>query len=687
MGEDVRQMKTTRERLLALFERPGWGAKALRAFRDGQSSRGFDEIPIREERGPSRTKIHEAVTQSRSPQGTSDNVRWIPDTRPRRRRESRIQDKIRLFDGAMDFPPSGYQDPWKLNGAEGAVPSQLPTKYRPIVSPTRPGIYSVFPQKYQTGTLTPIKSYGYLRPKVATPLPWRPLDSRKWETVTNLINSPETPNVGGPVRKRVEHSLITPTPTNAASAVKKVQITYQDPKRNFSEKVSVLYAKRSKEREQEGLKSEIQEEDPNTGLDPFTQALSSRKTTKKQAANDEVSFEKRGTLESHEVESLERSKPAKGSKIQDRINLFTNEGAATKSLGVPMTRMRNQSTPTKLPPQAAYRGPTTTSSRAPQTDRNTRSQIEKHFTEVAEVAAADPLISDMLLGKAADQQRSGLYTEELVTQAPAPRKSSGISDKIEQFEAFASGQAASIRRPVFDSNRKRFSPQSKRIQTWPILASENLSNSRTEYAEVPQKSVGEQQVRSGVEKTTNSASSESTETEKDKAIMRLQYRERARYKIHARQERLNRRSRSRSRSAASISVPSNELEAQRQAFKLMSEYFGAKSQQGRRSGKEKAAKEVEMELEIALDTDSHAQRPGHETVQEIWVDSSEDGPSKEVVIVDTVVAQCELAEPTQMRLAETLRMIRLCRGRFAGQSETLRRKVGRSSEKFGGFAA
>jgi hypothetical protein len=189
MGEDVRQMKTTRERLLALFERPGWGAKALRAFRDGQSSRGFDEIPIREERGPSRTKIHEAVTQSRSPQGTSDNVRWIPDTRPRRRRESRIQDKIRLFDGAMDFPPSGYQDPWKLNGAEGAVPSQLPTKYRPIVSPTRPGIYSVFPQKYQTGTLTPIKSYGYLRPKVATPLPWRPLDSRKWETVTNLINS------------------------------------------------------------------------------------------------------------------------------------------------------------------------------------------------------------------------------------------------------------------------------------------------------------------------------------------------------------------------------------------------------------------------------------------------------------------------------------------------------------------
>ena len=89
----------------------------------------------------------------------------------------------------------------------------------------------------------------------------------------------------------------------------------------------------------------------------------------------------------------------------------------------------------------------------------------------------------------------------------------------------------------------------------------------------------------------------------------------------------------------------------------------------------------EMELEIPLNIDSYAQRPEHETVQEIWIGSSEDGPSKEVVVVDTVIAQCELAEPRPMRLAETLRMIRLCRGRFGERSGTWRRKLGGSSEK------
>jgi hypothetical protein len=51
------------------------------------------------------------------------------------------------------------------------------------------------------------------------------------------------------------------------------------------------------------------------------------------------------------------------------------------------------------------------------------------------------------------------------------------------------------------------------------------------------------------------------------------------------------------------------------------------------------------------------------------------------VVVDTIVAQCELAEPRPMRLAEALSMIRLCRGRFGERSGTWRRKVARSFEK------
>jgi len=51
------------------------------------------------------------------------------------------------------------------------------------------------------------------------------------------------------------------------------------------------------------------------------------------------------------------------------------------------------------------------------------------------------------------------------------------------------------------------------------------------------------------------------------------------------------------------------------------------------------------------------------------------------VVVDSVVAQCGLAELGRMRLAETLRMIKLCRCRFGERGVTWKRKVGRSSEK------
>lgn len=375
------------------------------------------------------------------------------------------------------------------------------------------------------------------------------------------------------------------------------------------------------------------------------------------------------------------------SKIQDRINLFSNEGADAKSLGVPLTRMRNRSTPTKLPSQATYGVHTCTSSRVLQPKHSTGPQAEKPSTEVTAVMAAATVASDVLLETVPEHQWSKLQAQELATQAPGQRKSSGISAKIQHFEAFASDRALSIGSVVVDKYRKWSSPQSKRIQTWPIPASENVFNHKTEQAEVPMNSVEKQHIRQEAEKFTSSTASNSTETEKDKVIKRHQGRERARQKIQTRQERLNRRSRSRYRSAQRVSVPSNELEVQRQVFKHKYEVFGARDPRRRRSATGEAWRGVEMEIEIPLDTDSHTQHHRPETVQEIWIGGSEDGPSNEVLVVDTVVAQCELAEPRPMRLAETLRMVRLCRGRFGERSGTWRRKVGRSSEKGGGLAA
>ena len=107
----------------------------------------------------------------------------------------------------------------------------------------------------------------------------------------------------------------------------------------------------------------------------------------------------------------------------------------------------------------------------------------------------------------------------------------------------------------------------------------------------------------------------------------------------------------------------------------------------RRMAAGKVGQQSRTALPLELDATTHQQHVGVERVHEIWVDGSEDGPPQEVVVMDTVIAQCELAEPRPMRLAETLRMIRLCRGRFGERSGTWRRKLGRTSEKGGGFAA
>jgi hypothetical protein len=683
-GEEVKQIKATRERLLTLFDRPGWGARTLRGFRDGGSNRGFDEASILKDKGPSRIKPYEVAEQSMSPQGTNDNPRWIPNARPRGRRESRIRDKIRFFDGRMDFQPSGHNDPWKVSGADSAVAFQSPSKFSPVASTTKPDLYSVFPQKQHTGTLTPIKSYGYLRPKEITPLPWRPLDSRRWETAVDLANSPE--RMRGRTRERFQHALVTPAPANAATAVRNVEIVHQDPKRNISKKVNVLYTARSKEGRQEVSIYGGQKEGPNSASPPFTQASSSRKPVEKQGANDESAAAGDGKSGINGAESVEQARLAKESKIQDRINLFSNYSVDMETSSVPMTRMRNQSTPSKLPSQAAYGTPTKTSHKVPQPNRITGSQVEEQSTEVTAFTVTDTVASGVLPETVANWQWPKPQTQELAVQVPAPRKSSSIGDKIQHFEAFSSAQGASVGCIIVNNNRKWCSPQSKRIQTWPMLANENVFNRKTEQAEVPGILEKTQHIRQEVENVANSVVSNRTEGANDKVIKRYQDIERARQKIYFRQERLNRRSRSRSRPAASISGPSNELEEERQAFNHLSQHFKqAKEQREKKIAIEEARQKSKIQLEIKLDTDSQTQHSGDETVQEIWIDGSADGPTQEVVVVDRVVAQCELAEPRPMRLAETLRMIRLCRGRFEERSGTWRRKVGRSSEK-GGLA-
>ena len=588
MGEDVQQMKTARERLLTLFDRTGWEARTQRGFRDGVSNRRFDNIPIGKRKELSRTQRRQELNKRRSPRETSENAPWILDARPRYRGKSRIRDKIRFFDGVIEFSPSGYQGLWNLYGADVAAPSQSPTKYQQVVPSTKLGPYPVLPPKHQNGTATPIKSYGYLRPQAITPLPWRPLDSRRWERVAHLINDPRTPNTRGRPGERVQHSLITLTPTSAASAVKEMQITHQDPKRNISEMISALRATRLKEKEQDEFNGEIQENEISSALVPFTQALSSFKTAQRQGANDDSHVETKGILKSDGAMSVEGSKPAKESKIQDRIKMFSNQGADVKSFGLPLTRMRNQPAPAKLSSQAADRAPRSTSSRVPQPNRSTRPQVEKRSTEVIVVAATDNVASDTLLETEADQQRSKPMNQELEIQAPAPRKLSPISDKIQYFEAFAGGQAASIGRAVMDDHRKWSLPQSKRIQRWPQPASENIFKRKTEQTEVLVNSIQRQQIRQEIEEIVDSAAPNSTEMQRDEAIKRHQDRERARYKIRSQRERLNSRSLSRSPSVPSISTSGlpDERGSDREAFKQPSECFREKrARQRKKQGK------------------------------------------------------------------------------------------------------
>jgi len=681
-------MKTTREMLLNLFDKPGWGARTLRGLRDGGSSREFDDIQFGKEAGHSRKQRHEVLNQSISPQRGNDIERLIPNTRPRLRHGGMIRDRIRLFDGGMNFPSPGYNGPWKLKRADDVGPSQSPPRHQQITSPTKPRHYSVFPPKSHTGALTQVKSYGYLRPKEITPLPWRPLDARRWETVAHLTNTSKTSDERDRPRERVRHSLITPTPTNAALALKKVQVTHQNPNRNISEKVSVLCATGPNERDKEHFQNEIQEEGLNSAVAPYTQVIFDPKTARRQDIGHESLVEAETSSETNESKPAERLKPAKESKIQDRINLFNNKGPSWNSFALPITRMRNQSTPTKLPSQAIHGAPAEASRRLLQRNRNTTPRVEERSTEVTATTAADIIASSVLLETAANQPRPKPQAQELASQAPAPRNSSGISDKIQHFETCANRQATSIGRVVVDTNKKWPSLQSKRFQTWPVPARGYVFNHKTEQHTVPGELTGGRQTRHEFENIINPEISNSTESKDNKVIKTYQDRERAKQKIHYHQERLNCRPRSRSRSAPSVSGLVNEWSEISRVFEHMEHTFEVNARiEKRRSAAEGTKQQLKTSLDLDLETTTHQQRPGDGRVQKVWIDGSEDGPLQEVVVVDTIVAQCELAEPRPMRLAETLSMIRLCRGRFKERSGTWRRKVARSSEKGARLAA
>ncbi len=683
---DARQVKSTRERLLTLFDRPGWGARTLRGLQDGGSIQGVDGIPFGKDGVSSRSQNCEVVSRSRSLRAENDDERWVPKKRPGLRRESMIRDKIRFFDGGMDLPSLGYNGPWELNGAAGADSSQSPTRRQQTVSPTKPGRYSVFPPKYHTSALTPVKSYGYLRPNETTPLPWRPLDSRRWEAVAHLTNSPDSPNVRGRPRERVQRSLITPNPTNATSAVKKVEITYQDPKRNVSEKVSVLYTTRLNERDEDHIKYEIQEKSPSSTLNPYAQDLSSHKTAKKEVISDESLFETKAGWETNGSKLLEILNLAKESKIQDRINLFSNEGLNANNFDLSTTRMRNQSTPTKLPSQTTYGTPAKASSGLRQPNWNSKPRVEKSSAKATAVTSSNVMASNM--SPEADRPRVEVQAQKLAVQTPAHRKSSGISDKIQHFEAFTNGKAASLASDIMNKNRKWSSSQSKRIQTWPIPASDYVFNRKREQTMVLKKLTGENQIGNEAEGISTSTASYGTQTRNEKMIKSYQDGERTVQKIRSRQERLNRRSRSRSRSAPSASGPASGWDKVPRAGEHIGEAFGVDSRiEKRRKAAEEARQESQIALNVDLNRAIHQQHLEDGSTLEIWIDGNEEGHPQDVMVVDTVIAQCELAEPRPMRLEETLRMIRLCRGRVGERGETWRRKMGRSSEKGRGLAA
>jgi Holliday junction resolvase-like predicted endonuclease len=110
-----------------------------------------------------------------------------------------------------------------------------------------------------------------------------------------------------------------------------------------------------------------------------------------------VFVEAETSSETNESKTAERLKPAKESKIQDRINLFNNKGPNWHSFALPMTRMRNQSTPTKLLSQAIHGAPAEASSRLLQRNRNTTPRVEERSTEVTATTAADIVASSVLL--------------------------------------------------------------------------------------------------------------------------------------------------------------------------------------------------------------------------------------------------------------------------------------------------
>lgn len=108
--QNINDMKATREKLLGLFERPGWGATTLRGLQDTSRrdvNRIFNEVSHENEKGPSRTTRYEAIYQSMSPSDINSNSGqgWLPNASPGDGRENRIQERIKVFDRGMKSQP------------------------------------------------------------------------------------------------------------------------------------------------------------------------------------------------------------------------------------------------------------------------------------------------------------------------------------------------------------------------------------------------------------------------------------------------------------------------------------------------------------------------------------------------------------------------------------------------------
>lgn len=497
------------------------------------------------------------------------------------------------------------------------------------------------------------------------PSPWMP---RKTKEDDRQSYSPDTIEMRGRPRERFHHIFVTPPPSNVAVAARRVQIIHQDPKRNISEEINILYAARSGEVQPEKFQCGVQKKVPSGSECSDAQALPNHSVAAKQGLVVENAVRANSTLGTTLAKSFECVSPAKESKIRDRINYFSNNGGSLQVLAPPIGRIRNHSSPTKLLSQTLRLTPNETPNKATEPGRTCEEPAPKRLPQLALLITPDKVVPNVAPESTIDQQ-SYTQTNGPKTQSPGLAKWSRINDRIKHFEAFTSGQQASTEIIAVNDSRRWPSPQSKRIRTWPIPAVEKVVKHKTEATVALLIFIQNDEREQDIVQIDSLSISNGIGSKMGKETTRDRDKVRDRQKIYSRQERLRRRSRSRSRSVARTSSVINEEKRAREASEHLKERFG-------------------IGAKAAIPTD-HEQRPGDEIVQEIWIGGSEDGPSEAALVVDTVVAQCNLAEPRPIRLAETQRMIKLCRGRFGEldrKSGTWRRRMGRDSEKGGGLA-